>query len=71
MERPDVDLFSDLVENLHKAAHMGPLERVEEADIHIDFSLDLLGFAGFVQNGYRVFQTLYADLFNVDIPFVF
>jgi hypothetical protein len=48
-----------------------PFEVVEEAYKHAYRGVYLLGFAGFVQDGYRVSEALYSHLLDVDIPLVF
>ena len=50
MERPEVDLFPDFIEDLDKAAHVRALEMVMEAHIHVDRCGDRLRPAGSVQH---------------------
>ncbi len=71
VEGPDVHLLPDFVEDLHEAAHVRPLEAVEEVHIHVDRGVDRLRPAGAVQDDDGVFEPLDPDLLDIDIPFVF
>src|SRR5512137_946479 len=71
MECLDIDLSSKLVQYFDKAAHVCSFEVVRKVHINIDGGVDGLCAPFAVKNNDGVFNSLDADLFDIDIPVIF
>lgn len=66
VEAAQIDIAMEAVEDLNKAAHVGPLEMMGKIHRHINGGHTALVTMGFVQNGNRVRYFFYPHLFNAD-----
>jgi len=60
-----------LIQDLHKAAHMGPLIVTGQIHIHVYLGNGLLLSLVFIKDGNRISDPFYTNLINVYISIIF